>query len=111
MRLTAAFALVALTATPAFALDCYENLGNTGCPHKEVFPLRDLRNLSCQNLWYVRNNIYDDHGYCFKTARAQAEFDNSDCSVDDAGDLDLNSNEVRNIDNIKRIEREKGCPK
>lgn len=38
-------------------------------------------------------------------------FDNSDCSVEDASDLNLNSNEVKNIDNIKRVEKNKGCPK
>lgn len=111
MRLSAALALLALSASPAFALNCYEDLGQTGCPHKEVFPMSDLRALSCENLWYVRNGIYNGHGYCFKTARAQEMFDNSDCSVEDAADLNLNSNEVKNIDNIKRVEKNKGCPK
>lgn len=111
MRIAVALALLALTPAPAFALNCYEDLGATGCPHKEVFPLSDLRALSCENLWYVRNGVYNGHGYCFKTARAQEMFDNSDCSVDNAADLDLNSNEVRNIDNIKRVEKEKSCPK
>lgn len=111
MRLSLALALTFFTAAPAFALNCYDDLGNTGCPHKEVFPLSDLKQLSCENLWYVRNGIYDGHGYCFKTDRAQEMFDNSDCSVDDAADLDLNSNEVKNIANIKKVEKQKGCPK
>lgn len=109
----ACLAFLSLSATPSFSasLNCYEDLGNTGCPHKEVFPMNDLRALSCENLWFVRNGIYNGHGYCFKTARAQEAFDNSDCFVEDAADLDLNSNEVKNIDNIKRVEKAKACPK
>ncbi len=111
MRTAVAFALFAVSASPALAQSCYEDLGNTGCPAQEVFPLSDLRALSCQNLWYVRNGVYNDHGYCFKTARAQAEFDNSDCTVDDPSDLGFNTKEQKNIDNIRRVEKEKGCPK
>ena len=33
----------------------------------------------CFDLWYERNSIYDDNGYCFKTALAKEYFDNSDC--------------------------------
>jgi len=29
---------------------------------------------SCGQLWYQRNAIYADAGYCFQTARARAEF-------------------------------------
>lgn len=111
MRIAVALALVAFSAAPALAQSCYEDLGNTGCPAKEVFPLSDLRALSCQNLWTVRNGIYNDHGYCFKTARAQAEFDNSDCTVEDSSDLDFNNKEQKNIDNIRKVEKEKHCPK
>ena len=58
---------------------CFEDLGNTGCPWKETFPRSQLRQLSCQNLWLVRNSIYDRRGYCFKTQDGKATFDNSDC--------------------------------
>jgi hypothetical protein len=34
---------------------------------------------SCYDLWYARNAIYDDNGYCFSTELAQDTFDNSDC--------------------------------
>lgn len=30
--------------------------------------------MSCYELWHARNAIYARNGYCFKTARARAEF-------------------------------------
>jgi YARHG domain len=30
--------------------------------------------MSCNDLWYARNAIYAEAGYCFKTARARAVF-------------------------------------
>ena len=108
MRMTAAaFLLLALPA-PAFA-GCVQGLGVTGCTHIETFAVDELRGLSCPNLWYVRNSIYDDNGYCFKTKAAQAEFDNSDCFVRDTGRLRFNKHEQANIDRIVRVEKEKGC--
>jgi hypothetical protein len=34
---------------------------------------------SCFDLWYARNAIYDDNGYCFKSDLALDYFDNDDC--------------------------------
>ena len=34
---------------------------------------------SCYDLWYERNQIYDSHGFCFKTHLGISTFDNSDC--------------------------------
>lgn len=34
---------------------------------------------SCFDLWYARNAIYDDNGYCFKSDLALEYFDNADC--------------------------------
>ena len=34
---------------------------------------------SCYDLWYARNQIYDDDGYCFSTELGMETFDNSDC--------------------------------
>ena len=31
-------------------------------------------NMSCGQLWYARNRIYADAGYCFKTSRARRTF-------------------------------------
>ena len=103
----AAWLAMSATTTPASAHDnCYEVIG---CPHKDLFNRSDLRQLSCQNLWYVRNRVYDDHGYCFKTPKAIREFDNSDCYVRNAARLDLNRREVQNISRIRQVEQRKGC--
>ncbi|CAG1012060.1 MAG: YARHG domain-containing protein [Rhizobiaceae bacterium] len=109
--LLAATVVAPLALTAAASAACYEDLGATGCPDQEVFPYADLRRLSCQNLWYVRNNIYNEAGLCFRTAAAQAAFDNSDCTTWDASTLPLNSNEQKNISRIRKVEKEKGCTK
>lgn len=103
--------LVGLTLAlpaPAFAA-CFESLGTTGCTHLESFGRDELRGLSCQNLWYVRNSIYDDNGYCFRTQAAKAHFDNSDCYVRDTAKLRFNRHEQTNVDRIVQVEKEKGC--
>ena len=100
-----------LAVTSAAETACYEDLGSTGCPDREVFSYSDLRKLSCENLWYVRNNIYNEAGLCFRTAAAQEMFDNSDCSTYDAASLPLNANEQNNISRIRKVEKEKGCTK
>jgi hypothetical protein len=44
-----------------------------------IAPGTALAATSCFDLWYARNAIYDENGYCFKTDLAQEYFDNSDC--------------------------------
>jgi hypothetical protein len=111
---------VSLAALPSLTLtgwslassdtpSCFENLGQTGCPRNETFPLNHIRQLSCQNLWLVRNSIYNDRGYCFKTQAAKQEFDNSDCFVTDAGAIKFNEHEWNNITRISKVEKEKSC--
>ncbi len=107
----AALLVMPLAAPTAASAACYEDLGSTGCPDREVFSYSDLRKLSCQNLWYVRNNIYNEAGLCFRTAAAQAAFDNSDCTTYDAATLPLNANEQKNISRIRTVEKQKGCTK
>jgi hypothetical protein len=34
----------------------------------------DPSEMTCNELWYVRNQIYARNGYCFNTARAKAQF-------------------------------------
>ncbi len=108
MRMTAA-AVLFLTLPATASAGCFENLGVTGCTHLETFSRADLGGLSCQNLWYVRNSIYNDNGYCFKTQAGKAEFDNSACFVRDTSKLRFNKHEQSNIDRIVRIEKQKGC--
>ena len=62
---------------------------------------------ACYDLWYERNAIYDDYGYCFKTALGKRVFDNSDCYTNEAPQV--SRAEQRRIDQIRREERRRGC--
>ena len=87
---------------------CFPDLGNTGCPWQEPFPRWQLQELSCQELWYMRNAIYDWRGYCFRTQKEKDVFDNSNCSVGNAANLPFNSNEATNLSRIRALEAQ-GC--
>lgn len=61
---------------------------------------------SCYDFWYERNAIYDDNGYCFRTALGKRVFDNSDCYTSDPS---FTKAEQRRIDQIRRQEKRLGC--
>ncbi|MBX9457290.1 MAG: YARHG domain-containing protein [Rhizobium sp.] len=61
---------------------------------------------ACYDLWYERNAIYNDNGYCFNTRDGRRTFDNSDCYTDYP---DFSRREQRRINQIKREERRMGC--
>jgi hypothetical protein len=86
--------------------DCFEIIG---CTDSEYYSRQDLRKLSCQNLWYVRNRIYDENGYCFKTRRAKRQFSNVGCAYWNEAAVPLNAFERANVLLIRRVERQKGC--
>jgi hypothetical protein len=86
--------------------DCFEEIG---CTDKDKFQKSELRKLSCESLWHVRNRIYDENGYCFKTDRAKEAYDNSDCTIEDQGDVPLNAIERANVEAVKSVESAKGC--
>ena len=94
-----------LSATPGNA-GCYEDIG---CSDRDLMPMEDLLEISCGNLWHVRNDIYDDNGYCFQTERGRAAFHNYDCTFDIMGDVPLNDIERRNVEAIAAAEAEKSC--
>jgi YARHG domain-containing protein len=85
---------------------CYENVG---CPHKDRILEAQARDLSCQNLWLVRNTIFHQRGYCFQTIRGRAEFDNSRCSSTSISELRLSPVEKANVATLQKLERRKGC--
>jgi len=99
-----------LPSVPAVA-GCFEDVGGTGCTYDSLFAESNLRRLSCENLWFVRNSIYDDNGYCFRTKRAQSVFENAGCYVQDLGQVKLNSYERQNVARIQKVERQKSCPR
>ncbi len=87
---------------------CYEGIG---CTDVNQFTKANLRQLSCENLWYVRNSIFAENGYSFRTKRAQSYFDNTGCWVSDQAQVKLSLIERQNVGSIVQVEGERGCPK
>ncbi|MEJ2123859.1 MAG: YARHG domain-containing protein [Alphaproteobacteria bacterium] len=85
---------------------CYEEVG---CTNKDNFHKDDLFQLSCQTLGEVRNSIYAENGYCFKSSRYRRMFGNENCEYETSEDVPLNRYERRNVDLIRRVERAKEC--
>lgn len=102
----AAVLSLGLFAPPAQAA-CFES--GIGCTDDHDMTKSALRALSCDALWTVRNTIYDENGYCFRTARAKEIFSNDGCHVSNASALKFNAYERANIDRIVAVERAKGC--
>ncbi|MBK1623545.1 YARHG domain-containing protein [Afifella marina] len=86
--------------------DCFDGLG---CTDTHRFEQGALRTMRCGDLWYVRNRIFDENGYCFSTARGRANFDNSDCWEPDQSRVRMSAIERGNVDAIVRAERAFGC--
>jgi hypothetical protein len=106
LRATGAAGIFVIISAGAAHDDCFELIG---CSDSDYFRTSDLRQLSCENLWYVRNRIYDENGYCFRTWRAQQAFDNSDCSVNEQEAVSLNHYERTNVSRIVSVESNEGC--
>jgi hypothetical protein len=100
-----ACALSLLAAAPARA-NCYELIG---CSNKDRYKVSDLMQLGCQPLWEVRNWIYKENGYCFRTPKAIEAFGNAGCRYDDVARVPLNDIERHNMTTIKSVEIKKGC--
>ncbi|MGL4395003.1 MAG: YARHG domain-containing protein [Hyphomicrobium sp.] len=64
---------------------------------------------SCGELWVMRNQVYKDHGYCFKTSRAISYFGNGGCYVGSEGAVAMSRSERRLISTIRASERRQGC--
>ena len=61
---------------------------------------------SCNELWYARNLIFHQKGYCFQTSRAKAAFDTSSCTTRSPN---LSPAERSEVDRILALERANGC--
>lgn len=85
---------------------CYDEVG---CTNRDHFSDEDLFQLSCRTLGEMRNSIYADNGYCFKSRRYRQMFGNENCEYDDSEDVPLNRYERSNVDVIRRVERAKDC--
>lgn len=66
---------------------------------------QDYRDMTCSELWYARNQIYAEKGYCFKTQRARAVFGRG-CFPPYGR---LSRWEREEVERIKRWEGRRGC--
>jgi YARHG domain len=76
-----------------------------------AFAQSSPRFMTCEEMWFVRNDIYKEKGYCFRTQRAISTFGNAGCRYDDINDVPLSANERNKIAEVTRWERIKGCPR
>ncbi|MEF3045848.1 caspase family protein [Pseudotabrizicola sp. L79] len=60
----------------------------------------------CSQLWYARNLIFHQKGYCFTSAQAKSVFDTSQCSTSNPV---LSASESAEVDRIKALEKANGC--
>ncbi len=63
----------------------------------------------CGELWVIKNQIFKDRGYCFKTARAIEQFGNAGCAYDSQTDVPLSDVDRTVIADIKRSMARQGC--
>lgn len=60
----------------------------------------------CEDLWFIRNTIFDRAGQCFASPLGQAMFDNADCV---AKPVPLGATAARKVANIRFLESEWNC--
>jgi hypothetical protein len=71
----------------------------------DVAAAQGVSELSCSELWYARNRLYAEAGYCFKTDRAIAVFGRR-CHPPYG---ELSGGDRRQMEEIQYWERRKGC--
>lgn len=104
--LLAAAVLAGVAGSAGAGQNCYEGIG---CASTERFDERELRKLGCEPLRDVRNWIFKERGYCFKTPKAIADYGNDGCIYDDEALVPKNDYERDNVIAIRKVEAEKGC--
>jgi hypothetical protein len=95
-----ALALVALTATSGARAES-PDLSGTSYPAAYF-----ARSFGCQELWFMRNSIYHEAGYCFETVRAIRTFGNQGCMTRNPR---FNRHQRANIAAISTAEAARGC--
>lgn len=68
-----------------------------------------VEEFGCYDLWYARNSIFADYGYCFKTKKAKFIFSEyaSNCN----SKMKPFDSEAKDfLKKIRSLERKKGCP-
>lgn len=109
MRTQIGCLVVAMSVSGPAIAGCYEQQGCTNRAHfSETFL---VNNASCDILWQIRNQIYHENGYCFRTARGMREFGNSGCRYANVNAVPLNGFERANVAKVVRVESMKRCPR
>jgi hypothetical protein len=107
MSFLAALTGAAVMFASAAQADCYDAFG---CTDRNRFSFEQLANgPNCEFLYEMRNRIYAEHGYCFKTARAISTFGNDGCQYSDVSMVPLSNLERGNATTILQVEHAKGC--
>lgn len=63
--------------------------------------------MSCSQLWYARNKIYADNGYCFQTERARSVF-GAGCFPPYGR---LSPSAQARVNELQYWENQRGCPR
>lgn len=63
----------------------------------------------CNELWRMRNAMFKEAGYCFKSPRAIALFGNAGCRFDSDADVPFSDNQRAVLSDIKRSEKRQAC--
>ena len=92
--LTAACVCAGPAAAQKPSKNCYEEIG---CPWKQAAPLAAVRGLSCENLAHIRNRLYHENGYCFRSKATRDLYGNAGCRYPLQGLVPLNRYERANI--------------
>ncbi len=111
VRLTVPAYLLAILTLSVFEAPrahaaCFEIVGCTG---RDRISPDALSRFSCQNLAFLRNSIYAENGYCFKSPEYRTVFIRENCLYEQSEDAPLNEVERANVLAILAVEREKGC--
>lgn len=70
---------------------------------------QELAGRRCEDLWLLRNSIYKDARYCFRTGRSRASFSNDGCLFQDIAAVPLNAYQRHNVGVIRLAEAQRGC--
>ena len=70
-----------------------------------------MADFDCEQLWFGRNSVFKEAGYCFKTQRAIAAFGNAGCQFDDINAVVLTPENQSFVQAIQNQERAKACPR
>jgi hypothetical protein len=83
-----------------------------GGAQTEVEPaVKDVTDFDCDQLWFGRNSVFKEAGYCFKTPRAITAFGNAGCRFDDISAVILTPENRNFVQAIQNAERIKACPR